>query len=47
MNLEKYDLGVFLLLKSTGASLYSTKDIALAYKKQEDFPEYDKSLYVV
>ena len=47
MNLEKYDLGVFLLLKSTWASLYSTKDIALAYKKQQDFPEYDKSLYVV
>lgn len=47
MNLEKYDLGVFLLLKSTWASLYSTKDIALAYKKQEDFPEYDKSLYIV
>ena len=47
MNLEKYDLGVFLLLKSTWASLYSTKDIALAYQKQQDFPEYDKSLYVV
>lgn len=47
MNLEKYDLGVFLLLKSTWASLYSTKDIALAYQKQQDFPGYDKSLYVV
>ena len=47
MNLEKYDLGVFLLLKSTWASLYSTKDIALAFQKKQDFPEYDKSLYVV
>ena len=47
MDLEEYDLWVFLLLKSTGASLYSTKDIALAYQKQQDFPEYDKSLYVV
>ncbi|MBQ9553749.1 arginine--tRNA ligase [bacterium] len=27
--------------------MYSTKDIALAYQKQQDFPEYDKSLYVV
>lgn len=47
MDLEEWNLWVFLLLKSTWASLYSTKDIALAYKKKEDFPEYDKSLYVV
>ena len=47
INLEQRDLGRFLLLKSTGASLYSTKDIALAYKKREDFPDYDISLYVV
>lgn len=47
MNLEEYGLGVFLLLKSNGASLYSTKDIALAYQKQADFPDYDQSLYVV
>jgi arginyl-tRNA synthetase len=47
INLEEYDLGRFLLLKSTGASLYSTKDIALAYKKREDYPDYDVSVYVV
>lgn len=47
MNLEDYKLGIFLLLKSNGASLYSTKDIALAYQKLSDFPNYDKSLYVV
>jgi arginyl-tRNA synthetase len=47
INLEQRKLGWFLLLKSTGASLYSTKDIALAYKKREDFPNYDLSLYVV
>ena len=47
MDLEEYWLWVFLLLKSTWASLYSTKDIALAYEKQKDFPGYDKSLYVV
>lgn len=47
INLEEYKLGRFLLLKSTGASLYSTKDIALAYKKKEDYPNYDASIYVV
>jgi arginyl-tRNA synthetase len=47
VNLEERNLGRFLLLKSTGASLYSTKDIALAYKKREDYPHYLTSLYVV
>lgn len=47
INLEEWKLGRFLLLKSTWASLYSTKDIALAYKKHEDFPNYTTSLYVV
>jgi arginyl-tRNA synthetase len=47
VNLEEWKLGWFLLLKSTGASLYSTKDIALAYKKKEDYPNYDTSLYIV
>ncbi|MCK9467631.1 MAG: arginine--tRNA ligase [Candidatus Absconditabacterales bacterium] len=47
MDLEKYNLGIFLLLKSTGASLYSTKDIGLAYLKKEDFPKYLKSIYIV
>lgn len=47
INLEKYDLWVFLLLKSTWASLYSTKDIWLAYQKKQDFPNYSQSLYIV
>jgi arginyl-tRNA synthetase len=47
INLEEWKLGRFLLLKSTGASLYSTKDIALAYRKREEYPHYDISLYVV
>lgn len=47
IDLEEFDLGFFLLLKSTGASLYSTKDIALAYQKKSDYPDYDQSLYVV
>ncbi len=47
MDLEEYKLGIFLLLKSTWASLYSTKDIWLAYLKKTDFPDYKKSLYIV
>lgn len=47
MDLEQYKLWIFLLLKSTGASLYSTKDIGLAYLKKQDFPNYTKSVYVV
>ncbi len=47
IDLEKYDLWIFLLLKSTWASLYSTKDISLAYQKKVDFPNYTQSLYIV
>ena len=45
INLEKYNLKNFLLLKSDGSSLYSTKDIALA---QEKFKKYkiDKSIII-
>jgi len=46
INLEKYSLGVFVLLKSNGASLYSTKDIALAYLKSKNY-NFDLSIYVV
>ena len=47
IDLEQYKLWIFLLLKSAGASLYSTKDIGLAYLKKQDFPNYKKSVYVV
>ncbi len=47
IDLEEYKLWIFLLLKSTWASLYSTKDIGLAYLKKQDFPKYNQSLYVV
>ena len=47
INLEEYGLWRFLLLKSNWASLYSTKDIWLAFRKQADYPNYSKSLYVV
>lgn len=47
IDLEKYKLGIFLLLKSNGASLYSTKDIWLAFLKKQEYPDYDVSLYIV
>lgn len=39
-------LPFFLLLKSDGTGLYSTKDIALAQRKFDEF-DIDKSIYVV
>lgn len=45
-DLEKYDLGTFVLLKSNGTSLYSTKDIALVDLKKQEY-RFDKSLYIV
>ena len=35
VNLEKYKLGKFLILKSDGAALYSSKDLALAKMKKQ------------
>ncbi|MFH1425000.1 MAG: arginine--tRNA ligase [archaeon] len=46
INLEKFGLGTYLLLKSDGTALYSTKDLALAKAKFEEFG-IDISLYVV
>ncbi len=46
VDLEKYDLGTLLLVKSDGTMLYSVKDLALAEKKLKEF-DVDKSIYVV
>ncbi|MGC8884929.1 MAG: arginine--tRNA ligase [Candidatus Nanoarchaeia archaeon] len=46
VDLSKYGLGIFVLLKSDGTALYSTRDLALAVQKFEKF-KIDKSLYVV
>ncbi len=46
INLEDEDLSVCLLLKSDGSSLYSTKDLALAFKKEEDYAA-DRYIIVV
>lgn len=46
VNLEDEDLGVFLVLKSDGSALYSTWDLALAYRKEEEFHP-DRQIFVV
>lgn len=46
IDLEKYDLKKFLLLKSDGSSLYSTKELALAKLKFEKY-KIDASYVVV
>lgn len=46
INLEKYKLKNFLLLKSDGSSLYSTKELALAELKFKKY-KIDKSFVVV
>lgn len=46
IDLEQEDLGAFLVLKSDGSSLYATKDLALAQKKQDDYAA-DRQIFVV
>jgi arginyl-tRNA synthetase len=46
INLKEHNLGNYILLKSDGTALYSTKDLALAKIKFEDF-KIHHSLYVV
>ena len=45
-DLEKFNLDTFLLLKSDGTALYSTKDLGLNELKRERY-EFDKSLFIV
>lgn len=45
VDLKKYDLDVLLILKSDGTTLYSTSDLALAYKKAKK--NIDQSVYIV
>ncbi|HTM69172.1 MAG TPA: arginine--tRNA ligase [Candidatus Binatia bacterium] len=41
------DLGVFLVLKSDGTALYSTKELALAGLKFKEFPGVTSSIHIV
>lgn len=47
VDLEAQKLGVFLVRKSDGTSLYATKDLALAEKKIKEYPNADRSLILV
>lgn len=47
VDLEDRGLGVFLVLKSDGSSLYSTKELALAYLKAKEYPKASVSLHIV
>ncbi len=46
VNLEKYDLGVLLFLRSDGSALYPVADLPLAMEKFKKY-KLDKSIYVV
>ena len=45
-NLEKYDLGVLVVVRSDGTGMYAVADLALAKAKLEKY-DPDKSIYVV
>ena len=47
IDLEQYNLGVFVLLTSEGHALYSTKDLGLAELKHKEYKHIDKSLHLV
>ncbi len=47
VDLEEKKLGIFLIRKSDGTSLYATKDLALAYLKQKEYPKLDRSILLV
>lgn len=46
INMEEYNLGVWVLLRKDGTALYSAKDLALAEKKFEEH-KIDRAVYVV
>lgn len=46
IDMEKYGLGFFILLKSDETAIYATKDIGLLHLKQEKF-EFDRMIYIV
>ncbi|MFA5075891.1 MAG: arginine--tRNA ligase [Patescibacteria group bacterium] len=47
IDLDKYDLGVFILLKSDGTALYQTKDYGLAELRRKKVSNFTKLLFVV
>jgi arginyl-tRNA synthetase len=47
VDLEEKKLGVFLIRKSDGTSLYATKDLALAYLKAHEYPSLNRNVILV
>lgn len=47
VDLENQKLGIFLIRKTDGTSLYATKDLALAKLKAKEYSKADRSLIVV
>jgi len=47
MDLEKFNLGVWVLIRKDGTALYSAKDLALVEKKFSQYPDLDKAIYVI
>jgi arginyl-tRNA synthetase len=47
VDLENQKLGIFLIRKSDGTSLYATKDLALAFLKMREYPKLARSMMVV
>jgi len=45
VDLEKYNLGVCMIQKSDGGSLYATRDLATAVDRYNDY-KFDKGIYV-
>ncbi len=46
VDLEKYGMPPFIVLRSDGASLYGTRDLAAAFYRKQTY-DFDKCLYVV
>lgn len=46
VNLDEYNMPPCLILRSDGASLYTTRDLAAAYYRKKTY-DFDKCLYVV
>ena len=46
VDLEKYDMPPCIILRSDGASLYATRDLAAAFYRKNTY-DFDKCLYVV
>ncbi len=46
VDLEEYGMPPFIVLRSDGASLYATRDLAAAFYRKETY-DFDKCLYVV